>query len=150
MANGEPEGTLPPLPSLSGGKLSITLVAAAIIEHGGRILIARRSEGQKQAGKWEFPGGKVERGETPQQCLKREIAEELGMPIEVGNFFAESVYPYETGTIKLLAYFAKPLALSYQTTVHSELLWVFPTDLGRYDVAPADVKIVSLLQKQKG
>ena len=62
-------------------------VTCAIIERNGKILIARRAEGQKLAGKWEFPGGKVEDGESPGECLKRELEEEFGIQSEVREFW---------------------------------------------------------------
>ena len=62
----------------------MTIVTCAIIEKEGNVLIARRAVDQKLAGKWEFPGGKVEDGESPEECLKREIEEELGSLVEVG------------------------------------------------------------------
>ena len=68
----------------------MTIVTCAIIEKDGKILIARRAEGQKLAGKWEFPGGKVEDGESPEECLKRELEEEFGIPTEVGEFITST------------------------------------------------------------
>ncbi|EAX47152.1 NUDIX hydrolase [Thermosinus carboxydivorans Nor1] len=64
-------------------------VTAAIIINDGKVLIAQRAENQKLAGKWEFPGGKIESGETPEECLIREINEELGINIEVNDFFGK-------------------------------------------------------------
>ena len=66
------------------------LVTAAIIINNGKVLIAQRAEKQKLAGKWEFPGGKIEFGETPEECRKREIKEELGINIEVNDFFVKA------------------------------------------------------------
>ncbi len=63
----------------------MTTVTCAIIEREGKILIARRAADQKLAGKWEFPGGKVEAGESPEECLKRELEEEFGIQVEVGR-----------------------------------------------------------------
>ena len=77
-------------------------VTAAIITNDDKILIAQRGKDENLAGKWEFPGGKIEKGETPQQCLKREIQEELELNIEVGEFFGESIYTYSNGQIKYL------------------------------------------------
>ena len=101
-------------------------VTAAIIINDGKILIAQRAEDQKLAGKWEFPGGKVEFGETPEECLKREIKEELGIKIEVDKFFAESIYQYNIGTIKLLAYKARWIDGEYKLTAHTQIKWVKP------------------------
>ena len=64
----------------------MTTVTCAIIEKDSKTLIARRAADQKLAGKWEFPGGKIEQGETPEECLKRELEEEFGIQVEVGEF----------------------------------------------------------------
>ena len=77
---------------------------AAIIERDGKILIAKRSVTSSLPNKWEFPGGKVEVGESPEECLARELLEEFKIFFTVGNFFAESVYQYERKTVRLIAY----------------------------------------------
>jgi len=123
-------------------------VAAAIIVNGGKILIAQRAENQNLAGKWEFPGGKVESGETPEECLVREIKEELGIKIEVDKFFAESIYRYATGTIKLIAYKARWIEGEYKLSVHSQIKWVKPDELEYYDLAPADISFVKKLKDE--
>ena len=66
-------------------KISPQIVTAAVIERDGHILIAKRRQGSRFAGKWEFPGGKLEKGETPEQCLKRELQEELEIVTVVGD-----------------------------------------------------------------
>ena len=68
----------------------MTTVTCTIIENEGKILLARRAADQKLAGKWEFPGGKVEAGESPEECLKRELEEEFGIQVEVGEFITSS------------------------------------------------------------
>lgn len=123
----------------------VTPVTAAILEQDGKVLIARRSPGQKQAGLWEFPGGKLEAGETPEQCLERELTEELGLKIEVGPFFAENLYAYKSGTIRLMAYRARVWGGQLSLAVHSEIRWVSPAELLQYELSPADVKIAKLL-----
>ena len=120
-------------------------VTAAIIVHDNRVLIARRGPGQKLAGKWEFPGGKIEAGETPEACLVREIKEELGVDIEIDGFFGASLYRYETGEIRLLGYKAKWVAGDIRVTVHSEIRWIGQDELGDYDYAPADMPFVEKL-----
>jgi len=125
----------------------MTTVIAAIIMKDGKVLIAQRGQGQRLAGKWEFPGGKLEEGETPQECLKREIKEELDMDIEVEGYFGESVYHYETGPIRLVAYKARMLGESCRLNVHSRMEWVAPHELAKYDFAPADVPIVDKLME---
>jgi 8-oxo-dGTP diphosphatase len=121
-------------------------VTAAIWVENGKVLIARRRTGVSQAGLWEFPGGKVRPGETPQQCLQREIQEELGVTIAVGNFFAESIYAYEAETIRLLAYRVSVKSGAIALNDHAELAWVAMADLSGYRFCPADVPLVKKLQ----
>jgi len=111
------------------------------------VLIAQRAENQNLAGKWEFPGGKIEYGERPEECLKREISEELGISIEVDEFFGESIYRYDIGEIKLLAYKARWIGGNCKLTVHSQIKWVKPWELESYDFAPADVPFVKKLKE---
>ena len=122
-------------------------VTAAILIENGRVLIARRRPGASQAGMWEFPGGKVRPGESPAQCLKREILEELGIEIAVDEFFGESVYAYEDKTIRLLAYRVRAEGGEMSRNDHAELAWVAIVDLGRYRFCPADVPFTEKLRK---
>ncbi len=87
----------------------MTTVTCAIIEKERKILIARRAEVQKLAGKWEFPGGKVEVGESPEECLKRELEEEFGIQAEVGEFITSNKHHrgYDHISIELLAFHVK-------------------------------------------
>ena len=75
-------------------------VTAAILVRDGKILIAQRKSSDHLAGKWEFPGGKIEYGETPEDCLKRELHEEFGIDTRIGVFLAESVYHYDRISIR--------------------------------------------------
>jgi 8-oxo-dGTP diphosphatase len=122
-------------------------VTAAILIENGRVLIARRRPGASQAGLWEFPGGKVCPEEAPEQCLKREIQEELNIRIAVGDFFGESVYAYEDRTIRLLAYRVRAEGGTITANDHAELAWVALKDLGRYRFCPADWPFAEKLQK---
>lgn len=79
-------------------------VTAAIIKRNSKILIAKRSSSSSLPNKWEFPGGKVDAGETPEECLARELYEEFDIIVTVGNFLGESVYEYENKTIRLMAF----------------------------------------------
>jgi 8-oxo-dGTP diphosphatase len=128
-----------------GGGTMIDVTAAIWVENG-RVLIARRRPGVSQAGLWEFPGGKVRPAETPEQCLRREIQEELGVRIAVEDFFGESTHAYEAGTIRLLAYRVSAESGEIALNDHAELAWVAMADLGGYRFCPADVPLVKKLQ----
>lgn len=122
-------------------------VTAAIIIQDDKILITRRAPGQNLAGKWEFPGGKIEPGETPEICLARELEEELAITVLVGERFGESIYEYDRGTIRLLAYRAEILGGDIALSVHDSYSWESFSDLDRYDFAPADIPLVRKLQE---
>lgn len=125
------------------------VVTAAVIEKDGRILIARRKQGWRFAGKWEFPGGKIEPGETPEECLRRELREELDIEAEVGEFFCSSTYRYSHATVQLLVYRAYHVAGEYTLHDHQEIRWVLPTELAQYDFPEADKPVIEKLIKEK-
>jgi 8-oxo-dGTP diphosphatase len=114
------------------------------------VLVARRRHGHL-AGKWEFPGGKLEPGEGPEQCLAREIREELGLAVRVEDIFAAVYHRYETGPILLLAYTCslpegwRPEA---DPAPSGAVRWVSAEELGRLDLAPADVPIAEKLGRE--
>lgn len=121
-------------------------VTAAIILINDRVLIAQRAPKERLAGKWEFPGGKVEIGETLQECLKREIREEFDVSIEVMGLFGESIYEYEIGRIKLIAFWCKWISGDFNLKVHSRIEWVDTNELDLYDFAPADIPLMRKLK----
>jgi 8-oxo-dGTP diphosphatase len=126
------------------------LVTAAIIRKDDSVLLARRSPGERLAGFWEFPGGKVESGETPESCLARELIEELGIRAKIGKKVAESSYNYEHGNFRLVAYSVEWISGEPSPNVHDRLDWVKIDDLNSYQLLPADIPIVECLQMRGG
>ena len=129
-----------------------TVVAALILEDG-KVLIARRAHGQSHALKWEFPGGKVEPQETPQMSLAREIREELGFDIVVGEFCASNKFAYKDFVIELSAYWAtRTTPTAPVLSVHDDARFVAPEELRSYDLTQADIpimeKAIETLQKR--
>ena len=120
----------------------MTDVAAAMFEKDGLLLLMRRAPGEKFEGRWEFPGGKIEPGESPEECLRRELFEELGIEASIGPFFAENIYDYPGGRIRLLVYFATAPLDSLEFRVHDALVWVSPDQIHSFGVLPADVAIL--------
>ena len=120
-------------------------VTAAILVKDARVFIAQRKAHARLAGKWEFPGGKVEQGETPEACLKRELKEELAIDATVGDYMDESVYEYDFGTVRILFYRAfwdgRPIA----SRDHQSVQWVSLEELTQYDFTPADLPLVEKL-----
>lgn len=125
-------------------------VTAAVIEKEGSILIAKRKKDDKLFNLWEFPGGKIEEGESPEECLKREIREELGVIISVGEYIGSSYYEYDHISIELMAYMAKWISGVFSPIAHDEIRWIKPKELDRYEFAPADIPIVRILKRRYG
>jgi 8-oxo-dGTP diphosphatase len=94
---------------------------------------------------WEFPGGKLEPGETPEDCLRRELREELAIEVSVGPLIAESRFDYASGSIHLLVYQAFWLKGQLMLSVHDAYAWVSEQQLGDYQYPPADLPIINTL-----
>ncbi|MCJ1701462.1 (deoxy)nucleoside triphosphate pyrophosphohydrolase [Rathayibacter festucae] len=126
--------------------MDVLEVVAAVIESDGRILACRRRPEKDAGGKWEFPGGKVEDGETHEQALAREIREELSVDIEVGELLTVDETAGSTRTIRLSCFWA---TLSSErptsSTDHDSMLWATRSDLTPLEWAPADLPAVALL-----
>ena len=118
-------------------------VACAIIERGGRVLVARRSRTKSQGGKWEFPGGKLNDGETPRAALVREIEEELGVSIRVGDPLKASTHDYGSFEITLLPFLCAIESGEPVASEHEAIAWCSPADLGTLDWADADMPVVA-------
>ena len=116
----------------------MVIVTAAVIEKEGRILIARRKEGWRHAGKWEFPGGKQEPGETLFQTLQREIMEELGVIIEVGEAFGVYRHAYTHFKITLHAFLCSLMEGEPQPLQVQSLKWVDVEELENFAMGKVD------------
>lgn len=123
------------------------IVTAAILEKDGKILIARRKKDSHQELKWEFPGGKIEEGETPEECLARELYEEFRIKTSIGAFYCESEYDYSEHHVKLLAYKIDRFSGDFHLDSHDEIKWVDRCEMDCYDFAEADKPIVRRLIK---
>ena len=110
-------------------------VAAGVLWHEGRVLLGER---RRPPGKWEFPGGKVEPGESAPECLVRELREELGIEVHVGRLIVEV-----RQEIHLLAYEATWVSGSLEVLDHVRVAWVLPGELSGYALMPGDVAVAS-------
>lgn len=122
-------------------------VAVGIIRKDGNFLIAKRRLDSSGGGKWEFPGGKVEDGETITACLRRELKEELGIDVEVGKFFAESLCEYYQGKFKLVAHEVDSFSGEIKALEHDEFCWVTPREMDRFKFVEGDMLFVAKLKK---
>lgn len=121
-------------------------VVAALLASEGRLLIAQRPEGKQWAGKWEFPGGKLEPGESPEQALERELMEEVGVRVRVGRLY-EAVKSADSG-VHLMFYrccleAGEPFAREGQ-----HLCWALPEELCTYDFIPADAGLIERIARE--
>lgn len=125
-------------------------VAAAIVFDDGKVLVTRRAAGQKLAGFWEFPGGKLEPGEDVQTCIVRELQEELGVASTAGEILTVSEYTYPGGAISLIAVEVSLHSANFTLTVHDEYAWIAPRELLKVNLAPADIPIGKELIERYG
>ena len=122
--------------------------AVCLVDADGRVLLSQRPEGKVMAGKWEFPGGKIEAGETPEAALIRELGEELGIDTHESCLapLSFSSHQYPEFQILLLLYICRKWKGSPRALSASELKWVFANDLRRYEMPGANLEFISHLQ----
>jgi len=126
----------------------VLVVACALVDADGRVLVARRPEGRSMAGLWEFPGGKLEPGETPEACLVRELREELGIDTEESCLapFTFVSHAYESFHLLMPLYVCRIWRGLPRPREGQELRWLRPQDLERLAMPPADRPLVAMLR----
>ncbi len=126
----------------------VLVVAAALVDVDGRVLLCQRPEGKQLAGLWEFPGGKVEAGETPEACLIRELNEELGIEVKAACLapFVFASHSYESFHLLMPLYLLRRWDGFVQRREHTALAWVKPAKFGDYPMPPADGPLCAYLR----
>ncbi|MDG2520843.1 8-oxo-dGTP diphosphatase MutT [Caulobacter segnis] len=129
-------------------KKIVLVAAAALVDVDGRVLLCQRPEGKQLAGLWEFPGGKVEPGETPEACLIRELDEELGIQVAKACLapFVFASHEYETFHLLMPLFLCRRWEGFVQQKEHAGLAWVKPADMDKYPMPPADLPLVAWLR----
>ncbi|KGR76164.1 (deoxy)nucleoside triphosphate pyrophosphohydrolase [Ureibacillus sinduriensis] len=130
-------------------KKQVHVVGAIIENDQNEIFCAKRSPEMSLPNYWEFPGGKIEPNETPEQALTREILEELNCSIVVGDKVEDTTYEYETFIVRLETYKAKLVEGQPIATEHAETKWVKRDQLTQLDFAPADIPAVEKIAREK-
>jgi 8-oxo-dGTP diphosphatase len=125
------------------------VVAALVIDDEGRVLITRRRPDQPLPDQWEFPGGKIEPGESPQRALARELAEEIGARVVVGTIWDVLHHEYPAYEVLMLVFPCRLVAGDEPRALEvADLAWVRPADLHRYDILPADRPLIERLVRE--
>ena len=122
-------------------------VVGAVIEKKGKILCAQRGQDKSLAGLWEFPGGKIEQNETPQQALEREIKEELICEVSIKNKIITASYEYDFGIVELTTFFCELIEGEPKLTEHESIKWLPISELSTLEWAPADIPTIDALVK---
>lgn len=118
-------------------------VVGAVLTRDQTVLAARRSTEMSLPGMWEFPGGKIEPNESPEQALRRELEEELLCPADIGSLIETTEHEYDFGIVVLTTYYCSLAGTEPRLTEHSEIRWVPVNELDRLDWAPADLPAVT-------
>ena len=121
------------------------LVVAGLITDGDRILITQRMASQAMPLKWEFPGGKIEHGESPVQALRRELLEEIGVPVQIGRIWDVLYHAYPAFDLLMLIYVCAIESGQPSCCEVEDLAWVLPRELTDYDILAADAPVVRRL-----
>ncbi len=123
-------------------------VTCAVVVEDNRILAVQRSDGMPHPGKWEFPGGKLKEGETPEGCIRREIREELGVEIAVERLLPSVNHRYEKQTIKLIPFICTIREGTIMLSEHQEFRWIPCGEMEMMDWLDADVEVVGMVKER--
>lgn len=118
------------------------IVVGAVVVDKGKVLAAQRSQSMSLPGMWEFPGGKIEQGESPRDALVREMQEELLCTVEIGEQVASTRHEYDFGFVTLTTFYSRLVEGTPRLTEHSEIRWIDAAELDSVEWAPADVPAV--------
>ena len=121
-------------------------VAAGLVFRGGKLLITQRPPGSHLGGLWEFPGGKREAGESFEQCLRRELAEELGIEVEVHDLVEEMTHHYPDRSVHLKFFRCRWLRHEPRAILCHDFAWVLPEQLADYPFPAADARLLEMLR----
>lgn len=116
-------------------------VTCAIIEHEGKVLIAQRNSHTSNANHWEFPGGKQEEGESAEECLTRELQEELSINILITGKLDPVIHHYPEKSIRLFPFICSYDGVVVNPEEHKKILWVTPDELPQFEWSAADIKV---------
>jgi 8-oxo-dGTP diphosphatase len=125
--------------------MDLITVVCGIIFKDDLVLICRRKAEKSLGGYWEFPGGKVEEGESNEESLLRELIEELNLKVEIKQHFFDTVHQYDDGAIELISFICETENIASESTDHDQLEWVEVRDLLNWKLAPADIPIAEEL-----
>ncbi|OAB48003.1 (deoxy)nucleoside triphosphate pyrophosphohydrolase [Paenibacillus antarcticus] len=124
-------------------------VVGAVIVNEDKILCAQRGVSKSLPLKWEFPGGKIESGETPQEALKREIHEEMNCQVEIGDHVEDTTYEYDFGIVHLTTYYCRLIEGTPTLTEHVAIKWLPRAELNTLDWAPADIPAIQKIMNHR-
>lgn len=126
----------------------LTVVAVALVDADGRVLLAQRPEGKAMAGLWEFPGGKIHPGESPEAALIRELKEEIDIDVAEACLapFTFASHRYESFHLLMPLYVCRRWKGTMRAREGQTLAWVRPAKLGEYPMPPADIPLIAMLQ----
>jgi 8-oxo-dGTP diphosphatase len=131
-----------PISGINNDSLNHVHVACAIIEHDGAVLAAQRSESMNLPLKWEFPGGKIHAGESPEECLKRELIEEMAIHVTVNSQLTPVTHRYQKFTVTLYPFICTIISGEITLNEHAAIAWLLPTELLLLDWAAADIPLI--------